>query len=382
MKISEYKKLTFDTYSPSVKKESKKRQSILDYEITIFPFRLKDRAKEAFYVELSTLFSAGLDIRSSLELLIGERKDKHEKQLLQTILTNLINGNSFAASLEGSKQFSPYEYYSVQIGEESGKLSIVLTQLAQYYIAKSKQRRKIISALSYPIMILLTAIAAVGFMLTFIVPMFKDVFSRFGGELPLLTRQVIALSEVVTESFSVFFLFFILSAAAFIYSRRFERSRRIYSQITSKIPLIGKLITTIHLSTFCSSMSLLIGAKIPLLTALNLLQKMVPFYPIRDSLEVIRKKVLFGESLHSSMTLFTIYDKKMLALIKVGEEVNKLDYFFGQLSLQYNQDLEHQTTLLGTFLEPLIIVFLGVVVAFILIAMYLPMFQMSNQIGV
>jgi len=381
MKIPEYNRPKLPKADQKALVKPNITKSILDYELPFFSYRFNNRSREAFYIELSTLFSSGLDIKSSFELLISERKSKKEKELLQAVLGNLLQGSSLSESMSLTNQFSAYEYYSVKIGEESGKLATVLAQLAEFFIAKSKHRRKVIAALSYPVMILMAAIGAVTFMLSFIVPMFKDVFNRFGNDLPQLTKLVIELSEAFSESFYIILFITIVTIGLFIYSRKFERSRRIYSKVISKLPVIGKLIATVHLSTFCSSMSLLIGAKVPLLTALDLLQKMVPYYPITDSLKSMHNKILFGESLHSSMASFSIYDRKMLALIKVGEEVNKLDYFFNQLSLQYNNDLEHQTTLLSTFLEPLIIVLLGVVVAIILIAMYLPMFQMSSQIG-
>ena len=108
---------------------------------------------------------------------------------------------------------------------------------------------------------------------------------------------------------------------------------------------------------------------------------MIPFHPIKDSLEKIESDILLGQSLFESMSKYSIYDRKMLVLIKVGEEVNKLDHFFNQLNQKFDQEIDYQTSLLSTFFEPLIIIFLGVIVAFILISMYLPMFQMSNQIG-
>lgn len=381
MKITEHRKRV-QSRGPESDGEKRNLESILSYDIKLFPFRFDDQAKEAFYLELSTLFAAGLDIKSSLEIVIGEREKKEEVVLLQGVLSELIKGQSFSESLMISKQFSPYEYYSIQIGEETGKLNTVLVKLAGFYSNKLKQRRKIISTLSYPVIILITAISAVAFMLTFVVPMFKDIFSRFGGELPGLTKIIISFSETVQSYFFPIFFLLLVIAGIMVYLYRFERFRRSVSASLVKIPLIGRLIVTVYLERFCSSMSLLVGAKIPLLTAIDLIGKMIPFYPIQDALAEISKRVMLGENLYVSMSRFSIFDRKMLALIKVGEEVNKLDFFFEQLTQRFNQEIEYRTSLLGTFLEPAIIIFLGVVVAFILIAMYLPMFQMSNQIGI
>jgi type IV pilus assembly protein PilC len=355
--------------------------NILSYDIKLFSFHFSDRSKESFYLELSTLFSAGLDIKSSLELVIQERADKNERKLIESVLRSLIQGDSLSEALERTNQFTPYEYFSVKIGEESGKLALVLSQLYLYFFSKLKQKRKVISALSYPFIILITAIAAVAFMLTFVVPMFKDIFKRFGGELPALTKWIISLSDGLSQNFYLFLILIIIFSGLFIYVKRFPWFIKNYAFFLLRIPIIGKLISSMHLSIFCSSMSLLLGAKVPLVSTLGLIQKMIPFYPIQNSLSKIESDILLGLTLHESMSKHSIYDKRMLVLIKVGEEVNKLDYFFSQLNQKFDQDIDHQTSLLSTFFEPFIIIFLGVIVAFILIAMYLPMFQISNQVG-
>jgi len=371
----------FNDNESGVSKSELSFSKILSYDIKIFPFRFTDKNKESFYLELSTLFLAGLDIKSCLELVIEERVDRNEKKMLKDILENLIRGDSLTEALEKSGQFTPYEYFSVKIGEESGKLPYVLQQLQQYFSAKLKQRRKVIGALSYPVIILITATAAVAFMLAFVVPMFKDIFKRFGGELPGLTKWIISLSEGLANNIYLFLILAALFVAAFFYAKRFPWFVKNYTLFLLRVPILGKLIISIHLSTFCSSMSLLLGAKVPLLSTIKLIEKMIPFHPIKDSLGKIENDILLGHSLFESMAKYSIYDRKMLVLIKVGEEVNKLDYFFNQLNQKFDQDIDYQTSLLSTFFEPLIIIFLGVIVAFILIAMYLPMFQMSNQIG-
>src|ERR1041385_8502393 len=128
-------------------------------------------------------------------------------------------------------------------------------------------------------------------------------------------------------------------------------------------------------------MALLLGSKVPLLRSLNLVHQMITFYPIQSSLDAIENDILHGGFLHASMAKFDIYDKRMTSLIKIGEEVNKLDDFFEKLSKQYNSDAEHKMGLLSTFLEPFMIIFLGLVVGFVLLAMYLPMFQISSGVG-
>jgi type IV pilus assembly protein PilC len=284
-------------------------------------------------------------------------------------------------AMQQTGHFTPYEYYSIQIGEETGKLIIVLDQLYQYYSTRLKQRRQLVSALSYPIIILFTSVGAVTFMLLFIVPMFNDVFKRFGGDLPALTKFIINFSNAV-QSNIVWIAALIAGVSFYLYrNKEHPRFKRISAQVVKRIPVVGKIIYSLQLARFCSSMSLLLGSKVPMIRALKLTDQMISFYPIQITLSVIEEDILHGKSLHTSMAGFGVYSRKMVSLIKVGEEVNKLDVFFEKLSRQYSNDAEHQTGLLNTFLEPAMIIFLGIVVGFILLAMYLPMFQMSTSIG-
>jgi type IV pilus assembly protein PilC len=361
------------------KKSSFDLKRILETDIKLFPKRFGDKNKESFYLELSTLLTAGLDIKTSLELIDEQIETKHQ-DLIRKLRDDLVNGASLWEAMRNSSEFTPYEYYSIQIGEETGKLDTVLNQLYTFYSSKLKQRRQFISALSYPVIILLTSVGAVVFMLMFIVPMFDDVFKRFGGELPYLTRIIIGFSAAIRNNF--IWMIFILSAlfGSIYYYRNSEWMKKLSTSLIGRIPVVGKIIYAIQLARFCTSMSLLLGSKVPMIRSLNLVSQMITFYPIRITLDSMMTGIMNGETLHASMSKHLVYNKRLVSLVKVGEEVNKLDTFFERLAKQYASDAEHQTSLLNTFLEPLMIIFLGFVVGFILLAMYLPMFELSTNI--
>jgi type IV pilus assembly protein PilC len=141
------------------------------------------------------------------------------------------------------------------------------------------------------------------------------------------------------------------------------------------------MISKIYLARFCQSMNLLISSKTPLVTAIELVKKMIGFYPIEISLEIMQEDIMKGQPLHISLSKFKIYNKRMVSLIKVAEEVNQLDTMFAKLAKQYTDEVEHETSILGSLIEPIMIIFLGLLVALILVAMYLPLFQMSNTVG-
>jgi type IV pilus assembly protein PilC len=224
-----------------------------------------------------------------------------------------------------------------------------------------------------------TSFGAVFFMLKFVVPMFGDVFKRFGGHLPWITEKIIDVSAALEDNFLPFCIFaFIITV--FIFSvRKTEPFRRIASGILLRVPVIGNLVQKIYLARFCNSMRLLINAKLPLLRAIALIRQMIGFYPVESSLQKVEDDIMKGEPLYKSLQQFSVYPSKMIQLVKVGEESNQLDFFFEKISQQYIDEVEYTTSTLSSVMEPLIIVFLGLIVGIILIAMYLPLFQMSNS---
>ena len=356
-----------------------KLSGFLNRDISFGSQDLSDKKKEYLYLELSSLLQAGIDIKSSLDLISSEQKKGKDKILYESIQNLVLNGSSFSQALKQTGKFSLYEIFSLQIGEETGKMIEILKDLAIFYQNKMKQRRKIIAALTYPCVVLATSLGAVFFMLKFVVPMFGDVFLRFGGELPWITAKIISISDWMENYFYYFLFVIICLSILLIVFRNTKEFRRIFSKIVIRIPVIGNLVQKIYLARFCNSMRLLINARLPLLRAINLTRQMIGYYPIENSLSFIEDDILKGKTLNQSLQTFKIYPTKMIMLIKVGEETNQLDYFFGKLSEQYIEEVEYKTSTISSLMEPLIIIFLGIIVGVILVAMYLPLFKMSNS---
>ncbi len=361
--------------------DQKSAFDFLNKDIKLFGHAFNDKKKERFYSELFILFSAGVDIRSALELIEEEQPKEKDRLLFASIKESIISGNSLSKALQQTGLFTMYEYYSLQIGEESGRLNEVLSELSIFFTKKIQQKRQLTSALSYPAVVFFASFGAIFFMMKFVVPMFADVFKRFKGELPAFTKLIIRISD----AFGNYSLYFILVVAVIsgilINQRQAVWFRKYGAKLILRMPIMKDMIGKIYLARFCQSMNLLISAKTPLVTAIDLVKKMVGFYPIEVSLETVQEDLLKGKPLHLSLAKFSIYNRRMISLIKVAEEVNQLDTMFSRLSKQYSDEVEHQTSILGSLIEPFMIIFLGVLVAVILVAMYLPLFQMSSTVG-
>jgi type IV pilus assembly protein PilC len=367
----------------SIKAEKKPKEfsgfgNILDKEIKFGSKKLSDKKKENFYGELSMLLGSGIDIRTAFSIILEQQKKGKDRELFERLVKGIVEGKSLSESIETENSFSKYEIFSIKIGEETGKLVRVLEDLAGYYTDKVKQRRKLISAFSYPAMVMATAILVVVFMLNFIVPMFEGIFTRFNQDLPMLTRWVVNISKGFNNNSGLLLFSVVAIVVAVLFVRKKSFYKRFSSRLMLKIPIVGEMLKAVYLGRFCQSMALLTGSGVPLLRAVRLTQQMISFYPLQKALSEIENDILHGEMLFKSMEKFSLFEGRLVALTKLGEEVNQLEKIYSQLHKQYVEELSHKTSILNNTLEPLLIIVIGGMVAIILIAMYLPMFKMGG----
>lgn len=257
----------------------------------------------------------------------------------------------------------------------------VLSELAAFFERRIKMRRQVVGIFTYPIFVLIITMGVVWFMLTNVVPMFANVFDRFGEELPGITKFVVAAANA-TQAHSGKVLLVLLSVILFLFFQR-KRTwfRKLFSRIAMRLPVFGGMVQRAYLARFCQSMNLLVGSSTPLVQALELVSKMIRFYPMEIALADIRRRVMRGTPFNVAMKEHRIFPSKMVSLVKVAEEVNQLEQMFSRLNKNYTAELEQRSKVVGSIMEPLMILIIGGLVGLILIAMYLPMFQLSSAIG-
>lgn len=353
---------------------------VLNTEISFFEKKFGAKEKEGFYSELGLLLSTGVDIKTAFEIIEEDIPNKKHKALLEQIKNDIISGKRiYEAVSVHEKIFSKYEAQSIKIGEETGKLAEVLKELGTFYESSIKLRRQIVGVLTYPIVVISMAILIVYFMLSFVVPIFSDIFTQIGGELPAITQFLIKLSNKSGTIFGI--LFSIIAVLLVVHKTQNKKAwyRNYTSALFLKIPVFNKLIQKIYLARFCQSMKLLSGAKVMINEALDLVKNMIEYYPMEVALETVKKEVVNeGKLLNESLAKHPIFPKKLVALIKLSEEVNAPEVIFEKLYKQYSAEIEHQQAVVGKLIEPVFIILLGLFVGFILVAMYLPMFEMSS----
>lgn len=370
-----------ENISKPSKVKKKDTASILKKEITFFGSPFSNKIKEDFYTELHVLLKAGISLKESLELIKNSQKKVPNKKILDDIVNAIVSGKSFSETTKLGKAFSDYEYYSLKIGEETGTLAEVSSQLGQFYMRKNEQRRNLISALTYPIIVFSTAILVVAFMLRFVVPMFQDIYTLQKVELPAITKFIISASDFMK---SYGFLILLLIIGLFVsktFLNKKEWFKSVKDKLILKIPFLGKFVKTVYLSQFTQAVSLLTASKVPVVNSIQLVKQMIDFYPLREALESVEQKILKGKSLSDSLNEHSLFDEKMIAMVKVAEETNQNEFIFERLNVQYNIQVQQRSKMLSTIMEPIIILIVAVLVGVILIAMYLPMFKLSSVLG-
>lgn len=370
---------TANPYASSIPPTSAKA-SIWHRDLRLGPaMSLKD--KQQWYQLLGTLLGAGLGILDCMEVLSDQFKKARMKQLVIDLTEALEAGDSLS---EGMQQFphffTPFEIQSIRMGETTGKLAHVLSQLETYYERRVQLRRKVRQTLSYPIAVVVIAILVLIFMLAFVVPMFQDIFSRFEAKLPPLTDAILALS-VAFKSNGVGLALGLLGLIGLLYYvKNIPLVQRWLARRFMRFPVLGPLFVKLQLARMSYSLSLMLQAKVTLDQALTLAKSLTTFYPLRVALDRIRDQVIEGASLYEALQGHEVFPLFFRQIIKVGEKTAQLDQLLERLATQLDEESQAGVGQLTQFIEPVLIIVLGVMVATILVSMYLPMFELSRAV--
>lgn len=344
--------------------------------------KMTDARREVFYAELHALLTAGLDFSHAFALLIEGERDVRVKTLLERLYGDVVGGAALWQAMQRSRSFRPLDCGVVRIGEQTGRLAETLDFLREYYRKRAAQRKMVSSAVSYPLVILCTAVAVVAFMLAVIVPMFEQVYARMGGELPALTRWIIALSKSF-PAYAAAAAATGITAYILLYANRNRKEVRSWTaNLLLRLPVAGAIIRKNYQAQFCKLLYLLASSGVPLLTGVGMLCDVIGFHPYRESFGSICRRLEQGETLWSGIAAFpALYDRKLAALIRVGEETNRLPEMLRRQGEALTDELEYRIKRMGALLEPALILLVGLLVAVILISMYMPMFRLGGIMG-
>lgn len=340
------------------------------------PMSLKDLS--SFCRELGTMLESGMDILSVLDVLIDGAPHKDIKEVLQNVSDSLHDGQSFSDALMEHKQFFPnIMIYMFKAGEANGQLSQVAITLAEQFDKENKIQKKIKTAMIYPTILAIVSIIVVLAIFIVIMPSFSEVFMDV--DLPWITQALMKMSQFLVK-YSYFVLgFFILFIVVFILLWKQPKVQNAWARYKIKIPKIGRFIQTIYTSRFARSLGSLYISGVNIITALELTASTVNNVYLEQQIKNASMRLKEGQSLSHAIEQVDGLDYKLVRSVSVGEESGKLDIILNSLSDEYDADATQAIEKLLALMEPVLILFLGLVVGIIVIAVLLPIYSMYSS---
>jgi len=347
-----------------------------------FPFlmaRVSGKEKAVFSRQLSTMLSAGLPLTKALSILSGNIENDYFKNIIQEIYTDLEEGYSFSVALSKHPQVFDKVYVSViGSGETTGRLDLVLSQMATQLENDNNFISYIKGALYYPIFILIALVFIGGYMLTTVVPKLKSMFDQMGRELPLTTRAMLSISSFMQHWW---FLILLIVLFIIIFLKLWfqtDAGSRFINKLELKTPGLNKLFVSLYMSRFARVMELLVGAGVPILDSLKIGSTVINNSIYEDSLTNVAKQIEKGVPLSAQLAKENVFPPLVAQMVSVGEETGELDKVLGKVAEYYEESANQNIKVISTLIEPIILVIIGLAVAFMVFSIILPIYNIAQ----
>lgn len=361
---------------------SLKRQWQLPPLEKLFPtlFGVKRSDLISFSRQLASLLGTGVPILPALTMILAEVRKPSFRRILRDIIANLEMGNSFSQALGRHPTVFPSTYLRlIQVGEEIGNLSLVLNQLTTYLEREEAIRSRIARALIYPFFVLAVATLAIFLLITVVLPAMAGLLKEFGGELPWITKALIAVASFIqANALKIMPVLFILGILGWLYCRT-PRGERLWGKFILRLPLIGGVSLVNSLAGVARTLNLLLRAGVSIREALDLLILTTPSPVFRDNLRVIRDNVLEGQLLSQALRQSPLFPAMFSQAVGVGEHTGELPSYLQTLTNYYEEALDRGISRLMGLMEPIIILTVGFIVGFIAVSVISPLYSTIAQ---
>jgi len=359
----------------------KKKPKDLFENVAFLQPKVKQSHIIVFCRQFSTMIDAGLPIIQCLEILHNQEENATFKRILKDIKTQVEGGQTFAQALEKyPDQFDNLFVNMIAAGEAGGILDTILRRLSAYMEKNAKLVGQIKGAMTYPIVTIAIAIIVTGIILVFVIPVFEQMFSGLGGALPLPTQLVVNLSRFVKGNF-----FYILGGLIiFIFAfRKFlatEKGRAIWDDGILKIPVFGMLLRKANVAKFTRTMGTMLSSGVAILDALQIVAKTAGNMTIEGAIYDVRSAIAEGRTMADPLSETGIFPPMVCQMIAVGESTGALDSMLEKIADFYDEEVDQAVENMTSLIEPFMLVFLGVVIGGLVVAMYLPIFKMAGAL--
>lgn len=365
----------------NVSRTEKKKDSQGAYSLKLHK-RIKSKDLIFFATQLATTLEASIPLLKCLEIQIEQTSSIQLRTTLENITDNVRSGHSFKDSIaKYPKVFSSMWLHLIETGETSGELPAVLHQLTTYLVAKEDLKQKTITALIYPSAIVVVGTFAVYIFTIKIIPVFASIFLSMNIELPLITKVIITISDFLKSH--VFSTFLGVGGSIFLLRRysKTEKGRKYFDKMFFRLPIFGPFFINSAIEKFSSTLGILLKSGIPILQALEVIAKISNNTLIEDALMKAKSDVRDGRTLSGSLSQSKIFPPLAISMCSIGEETGQLSGMLEKLTQYYREELTTFAERLSATIEPIIIIIVGIFVAFLVFALYIPIFKITTLGG-
>lgn len=360
-------------------KEKKKYFDLNTALINLQRVSLRDLV--VFTRQFATMVRAGVALVRALGILSQETRNPRLKLAIEDIRKEVESGTALSQALAKHKDIFPRLYISlVRVGETGGILDVILDRLAVYYEKNEEITRKIKSAAAYPIVIIILAIGMVIFLLTYVLPTFLNLLMSFETPIPLPTRIVIGASNTIRNYWYAVFLAILALYLLYRIITSKPKGKELWDKLKLRIPVIGRILKLTIISRLCHTLSILFSGGVPIITALEVVKETLDSVPYMNAIEDARRKISEGDQLSVTFIRSNLFPPMLGYMTAVGEESGLVDEMLNRVGTYYDSELDAMISTLTSILEPVLIIFVGGLVGFIVIAMYMPIFQIIQTL--
>lgn len=363
--------------------QNSSQQSLLPFLEGFFDKKIGLKDMVVFSRQFSAMIEAGIAILRVLTVLIQQTENPKLKAILQEIKRDIEQGVPLSESMQKFPEAFDSLYVSmVKAGELGGVLDVVLNRVAGFLESRSKLSNKVRTALTYPASLLVISLLVVWFMLTFILPKFSAIFTSTGGELPAFTQFLINISNVLRSPFILVIIAFIWFAVNYARSYyRSEEGRLKIDTFSLKIPIFGPILKKVAIARFSRTFGTLIESGVPITTALDVTRTSINNALLESVLIKVKKDIEEGSPISNQLQKSEVFPPMVTQMVAIGEEAGELENMLNKIADFYDDEVDSSVESLTALMEPVFIVVIGAIVGAIVVAMYLPIFNVINQIN-
>jgi type IV pilus assembly protein PilC len=337
-----------------------------------------------FTRQFATMIDAGLPLVQCLELLAGQERNKRFAKVLRTVKSDVEQGGTFSEALaKHPRVFDTLYVNLVAAGEIGGILDTILNRIAIYIEKRVKLRGQVVKALTYPTLIAVVCIGVIAVLLGWVIPRFQEMFADFGGEdgLPWITRMVIGVSHGFVAWLPLIVAVTVALAIAFTLTYRTLPGKRFYHGLLINVPILGPVMRKIAVARFTRTLGTLLASGVPILDALDIVARTAGNVVVQEAIEATSDKIREGRTMSEPLLETNVFPPMVVQMIGVGEQTGALDQMLNKIADFYEDEVDAAVVALTALLEPVMLVVMGGIVGVILVAMYMPIFNMAGSIN-